>query len=334
MADSGPVLAAGAVLWRRDLQGAIEVALVHRPKYDDWSLPKGKADPGEHLTATACREVHEETGLTPVLTRRLPSQVYPVTVRETVRPKAVSWWLAHVATGPDHSPIAIDPPAAATGEIDEVVWLSPARAAERLTHDRDRVVLDAVRLAPLPTTTVLLARHASAGSRGSWPGPDQERPLDTAGTVQARWLVGLASSFGAREVVSADLVRCVDTVTPYARTIAASVVQEPALSEHSHDRDPGAALPILTSLARAGTASLVCSQGGVIPDVIAGMHAIGGLPQPPRACPKGSCWVLSFSDGTLVASDFHPTLDPESGSLPEGALVPARSGENRYTGTS
>ena len=125
---SSEVRAAGGVVMRDGL-----VAVVHRPRYDDWSLPKGKLDPGETFERAALREVEEETGLRARLVRELPSVEYAV--RD--RPKLVRYWLMSVDSDPGFTP---------NDEVDTLRWLSPADASELLTYDRDKgVVAAAVR---------------------------------------------------------------------------------------------------------------------------------------------------------------------------------------------
>ncbi|MFI8289593.1 NUDIX hydrolase [Streptomyces sp. NPDC085614] len=127
------ILAAGCVLWRRapeDRGRGIEIALVHRPKYDDWSLPKGKLKHDETLRACAVREVREETGQECVLGARLPTSRYLA----NGRPKEVSYWSAE-AVGGTFSP---------SDEVDRLLWLAPAQARGRLTQPRDRELLDAL----------------------------------------------------------------------------------------------------------------------------------------------------------------------------------------------
>jgi 8-oxo-dGTP diphosphatase len=127
----GVILAAGAVVWRRFPYGeTIEVALVHRPKYDDWSFPKGKLHRGEGAREGALREVKEETGLDCVLGEPLPTSHYQV----QGRPKQVRYWEA-VATGGSF---------AANDEVDRMVWLPVGMARGRLTQERDRDLLDAL----------------------------------------------------------------------------------------------------------------------------------------------------------------------------------------------
>ncbi|WP_405715108.1 MULTISPECIES: NUDIX hydrolase [unclassified Streptomyces] len=131
-----PVLAAGCVLWRRsERSGTLEICLVHRPRYDDWSHPKGKLKRGEPALDAARREVLEETGHHCAPGATLPTVRYLA----NGRPKEVAYWAAE-ATGGSFVP---------TAEVDRVSWLSPAAARTRLTQLRDRDLLDAL-LAILP----------------------------------------------------------------------------------------------------------------------------------------------------------------------------------------
>ena len=125
------VQAAGGVVWRRAPGGEVEVLLVHRPRYDDWTVPKGKLDPGEDHAAAALREVEEETGLRCVLGPELPSTSY---VDRRGRPKQVRYW----AMTPVDGRFTPGP------EVDEVRWLPLAEARALLTYPRDRSVLDAL----------------------------------------------------------------------------------------------------------------------------------------------------------------------------------------------
>lgn len=129
--DPAAVRAAGVVLWRRSPHGGgLEIALVHRPRYDDWSLPKGKLKRGEEFAAAAVRETREETGMECELGAPLPTARYLV----EGRPKEVRYWAAEARGGRFE----------ASREVDRIAWLPAVAARHRLTHERDRPILDAM----------------------------------------------------------------------------------------------------------------------------------------------------------------------------------------------
>lgn len=129
------VRAAGGVVWRRGDDGGLEVLLVHRPRYDDWSLPKGKCEPGESDEACARREVHEETGLRVELGDPLPDVRYE---DHRGRPKVVRYWLMQPTADPG--------PFAPNDEVDEIRWCSIRDARQQLSYDHDRHLVAAVRV--------------------------------------------------------------------------------------------------------------------------------------------------------------------------------------------
>ncbi|MEH6376744.1 NUDIX hydrolase [Streptomyces sp. KLMMK] len=130
MTAEAPLRAAGCVLWRRRPDGTLEIALVHRPKYDDWSHPKGKLKRGEDALWGALREVREETGMECEPGGVLPTARYAV----AGRPKEVRYWAARATEG------TFVP----NSEVDRLLWLPPREARERLTEDRDRELVDAL----------------------------------------------------------------------------------------------------------------------------------------------------------------------------------------------
>ena len=280
-------------MWRPNPEtGRIEVAVVHRPRYDDWSLPKGKLDSGETVPAAAYREVVEETGFRPVLGRALPSTRYQV----DGRPKVVDYFAAGVAAGAF----------TANEEVDQLRWVSPPRAAEMVRYQHDRDVLAAFEALPPRLVTLLLVRHAKAGNRDSWDGDDDLRPLSPAGKRQAAALAELLPLFGADRVHAAPRVRCVDTVAG----LGAKVLSEPLLSEEGYWVSPSAGVARLLDIVAAGGTPVVCSQGGVIPDLIARLADLSGLRLDEIVSKKGSFWVLSCTPATsasapaLVAADY------------------------------
>ncbi|HET7357747.1 MAG TPA: NUDIX hydrolase [Nocardioidaceae bacterium] len=199
------VLAAGAVVFRKS-KGGPEVLAVHRPKYDDWSFPKGKLDQGEHPAVAAVREVAEETGLDVRLGPPLPAQEYDVAAGR----KRVHYWVGRLVGGDD---VASYTPNA---EVDDVRWIPLAKADKRLSYPRDRATLAQAEQGRRRTTPLLVLRHAAAGPRGTWPGDDPERPLAPMGEVQAERLVPLLAAYGVTRLVSSSARRCWATLAPFA----------------------------------------------------------------------------------------------------------------------
>jgi len=290
------IRAAGGVLWRSGPDG-LEVGLVHRPRYDDWSMPKGKLEGGEHPLYAACREVVEETGVRPTVGRRLPQQEY----RLGRDRKTVQYWAMAALDGADF---------VASDEVDVLYWARPADAAHRLSYPADRDLLHSFLAVPPPTATLLLVRHAKAGSRSRWRGEDRLRPLDPAGQVQAETLRGALRWFRPERVLSADPERCVQTVRPLAEDLGVSVEVDPAISESAYEKDPAAVLQRVLEVAGAGGRTVVCTQGTVIPGVVGTLGIEHGVAVPAGKVParKASVWALSFVDDRLVAADYYPDL--------------------------
>jgi 8-oxo-(d)GTP phosphatase len=277
------------VLWRTGPTGH-EVCVIHRPRYDDWSLPKGKLKAGEHPLAAAVREVREETGVRGIPLRFLRQVSYRLA---DGTPKSVDHWSLRAAetdtAGPD-------------GEADAVEWLPVDVAARRLSYPRDREVLDDYAGQPVDCAVVLV-RHASAGERDTWPGPDEARPLDPPGERQANALAGLLALFRPVRLLAAAPVRCVRTLAPLAELADLPVEVDSAFDESADPGDREAvavrAADRLRELAGDGEPVVVCSQGKVIPPLLAVLA--GGDPAGYRT-PKGDGWVLPFTGVRLVAA--------------------------------
>jgi 8-oxo-(d)GTP phosphatase len=274
------IKAAGAVLWR-DADGDVEVAVVHRRRYDDWSLPKGKLDHGETIPACAVREVEEETGFSCVLGRHLRQVSYSV----KGVPKTVDYYAAQAVSG------SFVP----NEEVGLLRWLPVHEASSLLTYEPDRDVLAEFARLPADLSIVLLVRHAKAGKRSEWKGDDDLRPLSDAGWRQAAALRTLLPLWAPVRVHTAPRVRCVDTVRAVATDLSVEMVEEPHLSEEGYWPDPDAGLVRLLEVATQEGRAVISSQGGVIPSVVRSLVELGGLRLDEIPCKKGSTWVLAFT---------------------------------------
>lgn len=233
-----PVLAAGALVWRLK-NDKLQVLVVHRPRYDDWSFPKGKAEPGESMVLTAIREVAEETGRQIVLGRYLGKARRRLV---SGRKKRTLYWAAQVLpeAGPGEGLRAAVKPASKR-EIDKVRWWKVEKAARKLTHADDKRLLarlvDWYESGQLQVRSLVLVRHAKAVSRATWGyGINSEitRPLVMGrGQAQARDVAALLSAYGVRELVSSPWRRCVDTLAPYAHGCGLDLRTDEAFTEVS-----------------------------------------------------------------------------------------------------
>jgi broad specificity phosphatase PhoE/8-oxo-dGTP pyrophosphatase MutT (NUDIX family) len=271
---TSPIPAAGTVPWRRR-RGQLEVALVHRPKYDDWSWAKGKLDPAEQWPVAAVRETHEETALEVTLGRPLPGAEYTVLDGEG-QPvtKEVRYWAAE----------AHQPAGRLLHEIDEVRWLDVVGASDLLDYARDRDQLRAIvradKSGTLTTWPLVIVRHAQATGRGSWRDDDRQRPLTSAGRQRAAGLAPVLAAYGVRRLVSSPSVRCADTLRPYAALIGAPLRTKGGLSEEGFVDNPARAMHHLRRLVERGAPCAVCTHGPVIPDLLARLLDLVDLEDP------------------------------------------------------
>lgn len=281
------IYAAGGVVWRENPDGEIEVAIVHRPRYDDWTLPKGKVEPGETFLSAAVREIGEETGYRVRLGRHVRMVSYDL--RGPGR-KHVHYWSAELVSG-DFTP---------NDEVDELRWLSVESALSAISYHLDRKVLKSFQDLPAKLDVLLLVRHAKAGRKSRYKGDDRLRPLDKVGLAQAQALVSQLALFGPTDVHSADRVRCVETVAPLAVELDINIETEPSLSEEAFADDPKGGRRRIREIARSSGTHVVCSQGKVIPPLLKWWAAQDELKLPASRNRKGSFWVLCLHNGKLV----------------------------------
>jgi 8-oxo-(d)GTP phosphatase len=286
------IRAAGGVVWRPGARGGVEVCLVHRPRYDDWSLPKGKLHNHEHPLAAAVREVEEETGVHGRPQLRLPSARY----RRDGQPKVVDYWSMLALSAPRFSP---------NSEVDRLRWVSPEAAERMLTYGHDASVLRHFASLPRVTAVVALVRHALAGKRGTWSGPDSARPLDRPGRAQARALAPVLAYAAPELILSASARRCTQTVEPLAARLDLPIEVDSAFDEPKPGQDPAdvaaGAATRLAELATGCESTVVCSQGKVVPPALSRLSGLGSAKA--WATPKGGGWLLAFAGTHLAGAD-------------------------------
>jgi len=262
--------AAGALVWRERRHG-LQVLLVHRPRYDDWSWPKGKVDPGESRATTAVREVQEETGHAVVLGQPLPGLQY---LMPDGRVKRVHYWAARTADDADGPALRARHPVAPVDphEIDRTEWLGVEEAARRLTRTADRqplvALLDAYAHHRLATHAVVVARHGSAVARAQWAGKEHARPITPMGWAQAAALVPVLAAYGVHDVVTSRWSRCAQTVAPYAQASGIAPRPRGRLTEAQHEKSPARVAATVRELLEAEQSSVLCTHRPVLPTVL------------------------------------------------------------------
>ena len=283
---SQPVRAAGGIVLRGEGPDR-SVALVHRPRYDDWSFPKGKLDADEDEATAALREVEEETGLR----CRLGPSVGAVTYRDRRgRAKVVRYFRMDADGGrfaPNH-------------EVDELRWVPIEDAARLLSYAHDRSLLRQV-LAGVPASALYVVRHAKAGIRATWSGPDEERPLTRRGRKQARRLVERFQGLEIERILSSPFLRCVQTVEPLGEARGLAVEAIPELREGA---SVDQLLDALASLDERPT--VVCGHGTEIETMIDRLERDGATIEGARGIAKGSVWVLDREGGRVVTAHYLP----------------------------
>ena len=255
MSNPATVIAAGGVVWR-ERGGTRQVLLVHRPRYDDWSLPKGKLAAHEHILLAARREIEEETGLQVLLGPPLGVQRYPVRKNGATAQKMVHYWSANAIDDNEFQP---------NDEVDEVAWLPVEKARSKLSYPRDVEILDALdRVIPVVATLVMV-RHAQAVKRRDWDGKDTLRPLTRSGMAVAERLSDVLAAVGANRLISSDAERCVATLAPYAASIGRDIHLWPEISERGYDSDPAGLRGLGEKAWKPGRVTVVCSHRPVLP---------------------------------------------------------------------
>ncbi len=290
-----PILAGGAVVSRKHPVRGVEILLIYRRRYDDWTLPKGKLDAGETLPVCAVREVLEETGVTIRLATPLDTVAYQA---GKAGHKEVSWWggemLSSVPRRPDD-------------EVDLVAWL-PARAAlTKLTYAQDHFLVEQYLEQP-KTTPLIVVRHAKAMDRKDWSKKDSARPINSRGRRQSRMLVPMLAAYGVRRLVSSTSTRCLSTLQPYARAEKLPVDSYAQLSEEVGSDDPRGVARVINKIREqtlaAGEPTAICVHRPVLP------HILDALDMTPTTLATGEFLVAHLTaDAEVHAVERHRPPD-------------------------
>ncbi len=265
--------------------------VVHRPRYPDWTLPKGHRERGETVEETAIREVLEETGLRCRIVAPLATTRHRVDGGDV---KEVAWFAM--------TPLPGSPGFAKNGEVDSIEWLAPKDARKRVSYQNDRELIAEADLGSLSTTgTIRMVRHAVAGERSKWKKKDHERPLTKKGYREARAIADLLADASIDRVVSSPYVRCAQTLEPLASTLGLELELDPRLGEGPGNR-PG--IEVLAEL--VGHNAVVCSHGGVIQAALRDLKEAGMTVRGPMYASKASIWEIQVEAGRFTSARYLP----------------------------
>lgn len=275
---------------RRSAKGKLKVLLAHRPRYDDWGLPKGKAEKGESPEETALREVLEETGYR----CRIVAPMGTTRYRLSNGIKEVTWFAMR--------PLPDSPGFQESKEVDEIRWLSRKRATTLCDYENDRGLIKEIRSKRLDQTgTLFLLRHTAAGDRRTWKGVDATRPLTKKGRRQADVLAESLADRGIEKIFTSPYTRCVQSVEPLARAIGAKVIEHDVLGEGPNI---DGAYDLMDEM--VGHNALFCTHGDVIPAVMNRMMWAGLTLESRFYCSKGSLWEIDLEGGRFTTARYVP----------------------------
>lgn len=285
------ILAAGAVVWRYDADGQVLVLLIHRPRYDDWSIPKGKLDEGEILLSCAYREVIEETNLKVKFGPFITDVEYYVADGL----KKVSYWAAH----------AFDYEESFTpnSEADEARWVTIEEAIELATRETDKEVLGVFFKAPFDAQTLIMLRHAKALNRKEWLGEDSDRPLEQIGSLQAKRMHSIYQVYGIEKIFTSDAIRCYDTVEPLSRVLDIKLKVEKDVSEDSWKKDKDRAIDFAKNVIKSDETTIVCSHNPVLPRMMEKLTKKIDFDYPDNKLEPGEAWVIHHKKKDVLQID-------------------------------
>ena len=286
------VIAAGAVVWRYDGEGNVHVLLIHRPRYDDWSIPKGKLDEGEQLIACAYREVIEETHLKVSFGPFITETEYYVADGL----KRVSYWAAHAYDSNDNF--------VANAEADEGRWLTIEEAIELATRESDKEVLSVFFKSPFDSQALIMLRHGKALAREEWLGGDEDRPLDQRGSLQAKRMISIYQAFNIEKVITSDAIRCYDTVEPLTKALDLKLKVEKDISEQSWKKDKELAIEFAKEIIKDERTILVCSHNPVLPRMLEKLTKKIDFDYPDNKLQPGEAWIIHHKKKEVLQIDW------------------------------
>lgn len=284
--------AAGAVLWRKNESDEVEIAIIHRPRYGDWSLPKGKVESGESHIAAAYREVQEETGYESTFGPEIGQVIYKL---ESI-PKVVRYWSAQASATPAGRPNV--------NEVDLIQWLDPVSAKEVLTNKDDRKIVDFFLDFGVDTFPIILLRHAKALKRTEWDGDDGDRPLEHKGQLQAKRLLPIYLPYAVSEIHTSDALRCSETISAIAHSLSYTPIFSSDLSEYGFSKDKNAPLDYVQNLMDRGISAVVCSHNPILPKVVKKLVGKKYFNSMDRELEPAQAIVLHCRGGEVVACDW------------------------------
>jgi len=285
------IVAAGGVVWRRDMEGEIEVLLVHRQRYDDWTLPKGKLEEGEALISCAYREILEEAGLSVKLGPYIGAVEYFVPDGL----KNVAYWSASLIE--DNS--SFHP----NEEVDQIIWLDLQSAAFKATRDSDREILVRFSSTPYDSSALIMLRHGKALERTEWQGEDEDRPLQLVGQLQAKRMLSLYQVFGVDEIHTSDAVRCLDTVSLMAKSLQITPTITNAVSEYTYKKNKEKAIDYAKELIKKKKQVILCSHNPVLPRMMEKLTKKIDFDYPDNKLLPGEAWVLFHNKKEVLQID-------------------------------
>jgi 8-oxo-dGTP diphosphatase len=287
---SEAISAAGAVVWRKHKDNFTEVAIIHRPKYDDWSFPKGKIEVGESLIACAHREVLEETNLQTEFGPHL-GQVEYFTPDGL---KKVTYWSAKVIA---------EKPFRANTEVDQLKWIPITKVIEVLTNETDKEIFDKFVKVKFNSKPFILLRHAKAITREEWQGEDDDRPLSSSGQNQAMRLLSTYQVFNIDQIHSSDAVRCYDTVKSMAKGLDIKLEVSSKLSESTYKKDKEKAFDYVRELIKEDKSILICSHNPILPKMLNKLTKKSEIEADEDKLSPADGWVIHRSGKEIIQID-------------------------------